>query len=72
MEEKVTPEMNVFNNKLSLKAAPVGKQVEIFTIIGNKIREIKITSSEFEYELDLPRGIYICRMDGMVKKFIIK
>jgi len=72
MEEQVTPEMYVANNRLYLKYAPVGKQVEIITIIGNKIREIKITTPESNYELNLSRGIYIFRMDGMVKKFVIK
>ncbi|MCL1932389.1 MAG: hypothetical protein FWF53_01045 [Candidatus Azobacteroides sp.] len=72
IEEQATPEMYVVNNRLYLKNAPVGKQVEIITIIGNKIREIQITSSESEYDLNLPRAIYIFRMDGMVKKFVIK
>ena len=71
-EQQVIPEMYVYNNRLYLKNAPVGKRVEVITIIGNKIREIQITSSELEYELNLPRAIYIFRMDGMVKKFVIK
>ena len=72
IEEQLTPEMFVANNTLYLKNAPIGKRVEIITIIGNKIREITITSSVIEYELNLPRAIYIFRMDGMVKKFIVK
>ena len=72
MEEKITPEMYFANNKIYVNNAPVGKRVEIFSIIGNKIREILITTPDFEYELNLPRGIYISRMDGMVKKFIVK
>ena len=71
-EQQVAPEMYVYNNRLFLKNAPVGKRVEIITIIGNKIREIHITARDFEYELNLPRAIYIFRMDGMVKKFVIK
>ena len=71
-EQQPEPEMYVANNRLYLKNAPVGKRVEIITIIGNKIREIYITSRDFEYELNLPRAIYIFRMDGMVKKFVIK
>jgi len=72
IEEQVTPEMYVVNNRLFLKNAPLGKRVEVITIIGNKIREVLITAPEFDYELNLPRGIYIFRMDGMVKKFVIK
>jgi len=72
MDEQVMPEMYVVNNRLYIKNAPVGKRVEVITIIGNKIRDILITSSEFEYDLNLPRAIYIFRMDGTVKKFVIK
>jgi len=74
MEEQVMPEMNVVNNRLIIHNAPVGKHVEVITIIGNKIRDILITNREFEYDLNLPRAIYIFRipMEGTVKKFIIK
>jgi len=72
IEEQAMPEMFVDNNKLYLKNAPVGRRVEVFTIIGNKIRDIQITSPENTYDLNLPRAIYIFRMDGMVKKFVIK
>jgi hypothetical protein len=64
--------MYVTNNKLYLKNAPVGKRVEVYTIIGNKVRDLKIIDSESEYELNLPRAIYIFKMDGVVKKIIIK
>jgi len=72
VEEQVTPEMNVVNKKLTITNAPVGKRVEVFSIIGNKIRDIQITSSEFTTELNLPRAIYVFKMDGMTKKFIVK
>ena len=72
IEEPIVPKMNVVNNKLTITNAPVGKRVGVFTIIGNKVRDIQITSSEFETELNLPRAIYIFKMDGMVTKFVIK
>ena len=73
IEEQVTPDLYVVNNKLYVKNVSTGKKVEIITIIGNKIREIQITSSpDFEQELNLPRAIYIFRTDGIIKKFIIK
>jgi hypothetical protein len=70
--EALTPEMSVVNNRLYLKNAPIGKKVEIITIIGNKVREIQIKSPSDEYELNLPRAIYIFKLDGVVKKFVIK
>jgi hypothetical protein len=71
-EEFDIPEMTLTNNKLTLKNAPVGKQVEIFTILGNKVRQIEIKTADGEYELNLPRAIYIFKLDGVVKKFVIR
>jgi hypothetical protein len=71
-EESVIPEINVINNKLTWKNAPVGKRIEIFTILGNKIRQIEIKSPDGEQELNLPRAIYILKLDGVVKKFHIR
>jgi hypothetical protein len=71
-EEVIVPEMNVANNKLTLKNASAGKRVEIFTILGNKVRQIEIKSPDEEYELNLPRAIYIFKLEGIVKKFVIR
>ena len=72
IEEQNTFEMTVSENKLILKNAPVGKQVEIISIIGTKIKIIKISSPDLIQELNLPRGIYLLRMEEMVKKTLIK
>ena len=73
-EEQVAPEMNVYNNKLTIKNAPVGKKVLIFTIIGNKISEISITNSDFEQELKIPKGFYVFKIDAtsVIRKVVIK
>lgn len=71
-EGVVMPEMNVVNNKLTLKNAPVGKDVEIFTILGNKIKQIEVKSPDGDYALNLPGAIYIFKLDGVVKKFVIR
>jgi hypothetical protein len=71
--ENLVPEMNVVDNKLTLKNAPVGKRVQIITIIGNKVKEIEIKSPDGEYDLNsLPKAIYIFKLEGVVKKFVIK
>lgn len=71
-EELVVPEMVLVNNKLTVKNAPVGRQVEIFTILGNKVRQIEIKTPSGDYELNLPRAIYIFKLDGVVKKFVVR
>jgi hypothetical protein len=71
--DTLAPEMNVVNNKLTLKNAPVGKRVQIITIIGNKVKEIEIKSLDSEHDLSsLPKAIYIFKLEGVVKKFVIK
>ncbi|MDR0686645.1 MAG: hypothetical protein LBF79_04240 [Dysgonamonadaceae bacterium] len=66
------PEISISDNKLTLRNAPVGKQVVIYTIIGNKVRQIEIKSPNEEHELKLLRAIYIIKLEGIVKKFVIR
>ncbi|MDR1762981.1 MAG: hypothetical protein LBR64_03350 [Dysgonamonadaceae bacterium] len=70
--DSLMPEMNVANNRLYLKNAPVGRRVDVITIIGNKVKEIEITASEGVYDLNLRRGVYIFKLDGLVRKFLVR
>jgi hypothetical protein len=71
--ETVAPEVNVIGSKLYIKNAPVGKRVQIITIIGNKVRDLEIKLPETEIDLSsLPKAIYIVKLEGVVKKFVIK
>jgi len=72
VEEVVIPEWYVASNQLKWVNVPAGRQVEIFTILGNKVKQIEIKSPEGVYDLNLPRAIYIFRLDGVVKKFVIR
>jgi len=72
IEVPAAPEMYVDDNKLYIKNAPVGKKVEVFTIIGNKIREIPITASEDVHVLNLQRAMYIFKMDGTIRKIVVR
>ena len=65
-------EITVVDNKLKVKNAPVGKHIEIRTILGSKIKEIEVKSPDAEYVLSLPKAMYIFKLDGTVRKFIIK
>jgi hypothetical protein len=67
-----TPEMYVSDNILYIKDAPIGAKLQIITIVGNKVQEIEIRSHDVAYELKLPKAIYIFKLQGMVRKFVIK
>ncbi|MDR2085797.1 MAG: hypothetical protein LBP72_01345, partial [Dysgonamonadaceae bacterium] len=66
-EEIVLPELSVVNNILYIKNAPVNSRLEIITIIGNKVLEIKIKSGNSAHELNLPKAIYIFKLEGVVR-----
>ena len=72
VEDTVTPELSVVNGVLYVKDARIGSHIEIITIVGNKIRDIEIKSSSGSYELALPKAIYIFKLEGVVRKFVIK
>jgi hypothetical protein len=71
-EESVLPELSVVNNILYIKNAPVGRRVDVITIVGNKVLEIDIKTTNVTFTLDLPKAIYIFKLDGVVRKFVIK
>lgn len=71
-EETLMPELQVVNNTLYIKNAPIGAKLQIITIVGNKVREIEIRSSDMVYELNLSKAIYIFKLEGVVRKFVIR
>lgn len=73
--ESPTIEMYVVNHVLHIKNAPAGAKLQIITIVGNKVCEINVQSPDASYELyelNLPRAIYIFKLEGLVRKFVIK
>ena len=72
IEETLTPELSVVDNVLSVKNARVGSRLEIISIVGNKVDSIEMKTSSGNYELRLPKAIYIFKLEGVVRKFIIK
>lgn len=73
IEETRTPEINVVNNLLTVKNAPIGSYLEIVSIVGNKVMAIEMKSTDASYDLsNLPKAIYIFKLEGVVRKFIIR
>jgi hypothetical protein len=70
--EMTLPEINIINNVLYIKNVRIGTKSQIFSIVGNKIREIEMKSEDGVYELNLAKGIYIFKLEGIVRKFVIK
>ena len=62
----------VENRLLIVKNAPIGKKLEVYSIVGNKVKEFEMKTSSGEYILNLPRSLYIVKLGGVVRKYVIK
>ena len=74
-EETLSPEIQMYvsNNTVYVKNASVGAKLRIYSIVGNKVCEIEITNNrEFSQILNLPNAIYIFRLEGTTRKFVIR
>ena len=72
--EEALPEMKMYvdNNTVYVYNAPAGAKLQVITIVGNKVREIEINDRNFSQVLNLPKAIYILKLEGMVRKVVIK
>ncbi|HEY5499035.1 MAG TPA: T9SS type A sorting domain-containing protein [Bacteroidales bacterium] len=57
---------------LQLQNATVGEKVEILSIVGVRVFQKKIESTNQDYELDLPKGYYIVKIGTIVRKIAVK
>ena len=73
-EEVIAPEIKlyVYNNTVYVNNAPVGAKLQIITLLGSRMREIEITDEEFSQVLNLPKAIYIFKLEGKVWKAVIR
>ncbi|MDR1718573.1 MAG: T9SS type A sorting domain-containing protein [Dysgonamonadaceae bacterium] len=60
------------SNVLTVKNAKIGSKIEIYSIIGTKVKEIEMKSTVGEFTLSLPKSIYIIRLGEIVRKYVIK
>jgi hypothetical protein len=59
-------------NILQLQNATVGEKLEILSIVGVRVFQKKIESTNQEFELDLPKGYYIVKIGTVVRKISVK
>jgi hypothetical protein len=59
-------------NTLQLQNATVGEKIEILSIVGVRVFEKKIESSNQEFQLELSRGYYIVKIGTVVRKISVK
>jgi hypothetical protein len=60
------------DNRIVVSNAPVNSKLEIYNIVGSKVKEFEIKQPSGEYPVTLPKGYYIIRIEGIVRKIVIR
>ena len=60
------------SNKTMLKNAPVNATMEIYNIVGAKVKSYKITDSNQIFLVKLSEGYYLVKIEDVVRKIAIK
>lgn len=65
-------EISAYDSCIHVKNAPIGSVLEIYSVVGIKVKEIKIKESNGEYPVNIPKGYYIIRIGETVRKIVIR
>ena len=65
-------QITVTDNRISVVNAPVGSKLEIFSVVGLKVREIEMKQPTGEYIVNIAKGYYIIRIEETVRKVAIR
>ncbi len=72
-EKEPTPiKISAYDNKIVVENAPVGSKLEIYSVVGIRVKEIWIKQSSGEYTVDIAKGYYIVRIGDTVRKIAIR
>ena len=70
--EPAAMEINYYENTRMVTNAPIGSKLEIYSVVGIKVKEIEIKQSTAEYTLNIAKGYYIIRIADTVRKVAIR
>lgn len=65
-------EISAYDNRITVKNAPIGSTLEIYSVVGVRVKEIKMKQSSGEYPVDIAKGYYIVRIKETVRKIAIR
>jgi len=71
-KEEPKPEISAYENRITVNNAPIGSTLEIYSIVGIKVKEIKIKYPTEEFIVDIAKGYYIIRIGETVQKVAIR
>lgn len=59
-------------NRIIVANAPVGSKLEIYSVVGIKVKEIDMKTPSGEYVVNIAKGYYIIRIGETVRKIAIR
>ena len=65
-------EITMVGNRIFVENAPVGKRIEVFSVVGLKVADIEIKTPSGDHLLNVPKGYYILRIGDIVRKVAIR
>lgn len=71
-QEEPQIEISAYENRIVVSNAPLGSTLEIYSVVGIKVKEIKMKNSSGEYPVDIAKGYYIIRVCETVRKIAIR
>ncbi|MEA4841386.1 MAG: hypothetical protein ABFC90_12085 [Bacteroidales bacterium] len=72
VSQETTVSVFLKGKTLQLQNAVVGEKLEVLSIVGVRVFDKKIESSNQEFQLGLPKGYYIVKMGTVVRKISVK
>ncbi|MCC8200173.1 MAG: T9SS type A sorting domain-containing protein [Tannerellaceae bacterium] len=71
-EQPASVEITVIDNRIQVNHAPIGSKLEIYSVVGIKVKEFEIKHSSGEYVVNIAKGYYIIRIGETVRKVAIR
>ena len=65
-------EISAYDNKIVVENAPAGSKLEVYSVVGIRVKEIPMKQPSGEYTVDLAKGYYIVRIGDTVRKVSIR
>ena len=65
-------EISAYENHIKVENAPVGSMLEIYSVVGIKVKEIEMKQPSGEYVVNIAKGYYIIRIGETVRKVAIR
>lgn len=64
--------ITAYDSCIHIQNAPSGSTLEVYSVVGIKVKEIKLKERDGKYPVNIPRGYYIARIGETVRKIVIR